>query len=236
MPRQGRNNLPRTPSASPRPSRMGWLSRSVRGSRAGRVVRARPRVALTAAAVLAAVAVTAYVISRPAGHSVIQPAARTRAYNPYTACLITDDQGVSGPQAAPVWSGMQAAAAQTHESVTTLAILGGQSEQNAVTTLDTLALRGCDYILAAGPLPDQAVRSTADRFPKIPLAVVNLTSAPATPANAGGTPTGAAAASSAAPSAVSTTTANLTDITASDAAAVQSAVTSLLVASYHTVS
>src|ERR1700761_9200785 len=59
------------------------------------------------------------------------PAPRARVYKAFTACLLTDSRGIAGPQAAPVWAGMQKASLATHVKVEYLAVVGPDTVDNA---------------------------------------------------------------------------------------------------------
>jgi hypothetical protein len=64
-----------------------------------------------------------------------QPAPRARQYLEFTACLLTDDHGITGPEAAPVWAGMQEASLATRAKVQFASVVGRQSVENAVPFL-----------------------------------------------------------------------------------------------------
>jgi hypothetical protein len=82
----------------------------------------------------------------PAG----QAEPRAREYRDVTACLLTDEQGVAGAQAAPVWEGMQDASLKTHGQVKYLAIAGEQNKDNASSFLGSLVVGRCAVIVAVG--------------------------------------------------------------------------------------
>jgi hypothetical protein len=114
------------------------------------------------------------------------PPARARVYTSFNACLLTDSQGVTSLQAAPVWAGMQAASLRTNGKVSYLSINGEDNESNAETYVNTLTQRQCTLILAVSDSPVAAVRTTATRFPSTRFAVVdnhpstaNITAIPA---------------------------------------------------------
>jgi hypothetical protein len=90
---------------------------------------------------------------------------RAREYRDVTACLLTDDQGVAGPQAATVWAGMQDASRQTHGQIRYLAVAGEQTKDNTSSFLGSLVVGRCAVIVAAGPVPVQTVVSEARRYP-----------------------------------------------------------------------
>ena len=203
-----RNNLPRrTPSAATRPA----LPLRAAG-RTIRALRSHPRRSTGAALViLCAIAGIVYLIW-PTSYHGDQPAVRTSAYTNYTACLLTDSTGITRG-AAPVWAGMQGASRTTHEKVSYLTMQGPDTPGNADTYVNTLALRGCDIVLADGALPDQGIADRAAAYPKLRFIAI------AGPATAG--PTGSPAPTPTASHANVTTIAEATP--AAMSAAVQSA-------------
>jgi hypothetical protein len=101
------------------------------------------------------------------------PAApQARQYTEFTACLLTDDRGIAGPQAAPVWAGLQDASVATHAQAEFLPIEGEQTAENASLTLGTLVRWRCNLVFAVGNLPTAAVQSGAGRLPGIRFFVV----------------------------------------------------------------
>jgi basic membrane lipoprotein Med (substrate-binding protein (PBP1-ABC) superfamily) len=97
---------------------------------------------------------------------------RARQYLDFTACLLTDDGGIAGPEAAAVWAGMQKASLATRAKVRYLAVAGEQSTENAVTFLASLAQSECSLVFAVGDVPRAAVDAGAARFPKVQFAAV----------------------------------------------------------------
>ncbi|MBR7826390.1 hypothetical protein KDK95_08760 [Actinospica sp. MGRD01-02] len=165
-----RNNIPsssRTTTSSP----AAGIRARVRDA-----VRARPRTAV-ALAVGAVVAIVAVVVAfaTPDTPGRYEPPITARQYSAYTACLLTDSQGIVGPDAKPVWAAMQAASTATTAQVNYLAIQGEATLANADTYLNTLASRQCDLILAVGPLPDQVARERAAAYPKQHFILVDFT-------------------------------------------------------------
>lgn len=129
-------------------------------------------------AAAAAVAVAGIVLgvlltgsSHPAGRTLPPP--RARVYTAFDACLLTDADGISGAQAAPVWSGMQAASSATSGKVSYLAVTGDDTAANAVPYVDTLVERKCDLVLAVGAAQVAAARQQAAVFPKVAFVVVD---------------------------------------------------------------
>ncbi|MFC7279965.1 hypothetical protein ACFQS1_38910 [Paractinoplanes rhizophilus] len=97
---------------------------------------------------------------------------RARQYTAATACLLTPAAGVADHDTAPVWNGMQQASLATHGKVRYLAVNGDQTLANAATYLATLAIGGCDVILAAGSAPAAAVDANAATYPETRFVVV----------------------------------------------------------------
>lgn len=97
---------------------------------------------------------------------------RARQYLDFTACLLTDERGIAGPEAAAVWAGMQETSLATRAKVRYRAVAGEQSTENAVTFLASLAQSECSLVFAVGDLPQAAVDAGAARFPRVHFAVV----------------------------------------------------------------
>ena len=95
-----------------------------------------------------------------------------RQYIAFTACLLTDAQGVAGPGAAPVWAGMQDASAQTHAKVEYLSVSGPATRENAEPFLASLVNRHCDVVLAVGPAQVAALRAVAPASPTVGFVVI----------------------------------------------------------------
>lgn len=96
---------------------------------------------------------------------------RQRAYRDYTACLLTDDKGITGA-AAPAWAGLVEASTTTHVRVEFLSIDGEQTLDHAVVVLNTLAQWNCQLLFAAGELPLAAVARGAPTFPDVHFYIV----------------------------------------------------------------
>jgi hypothetical protein len=99
------------------------------------------------------------------------PPPRARPYLEFTACLLTDGQGLAGP-AAPVWAGMQDASLATHAKVQYLAVSGEATVGNALPYLTSLIQRRCAVVLAVGPAQVAAVGADASRYPRVRFVVV----------------------------------------------------------------
>jgi hypothetical protein len=93
-----------------------------------------------------------------------QPAPRERQYGSFTACLLTDDQGLSGEPAKAAWAGMQHASVTYSVKVQYLSVTGPQTAANAGAYFNSLALQRCAMILAAGDAPIGAMMEAKARF------------------------------------------------------------------------
>jgi hypothetical protein len=96
---------------------------------------------------------------------------RARPYLDYTACLLTDAQGVAGAAAAPVWAGMQDASLATHAKVQFLQVTGEATVGNALPYLATLVQRRCAVVFAVGPAQVAAVAADAAKHPAVQFVV-----------------------------------------------------------------
>jgi basic membrane lipoprotein Med (substrate-binding protein (PBP1-ABC) superfamily) len=173
-----RNNLPRRTRTDSPP----FLQRTV--AHVSTAAHSRPKtLAAVALGALAAVSVL-IVLLLPSQPSRYQPPIRARQYSAYTACLLTDSQGITSPAAKPVWAAMQAASTATSAQISYLSIQGATSATNADTLLNTLALRSCNLIVSVGELPGQAVRDRATAYPKQHFTVVDDADAGSLPSNA----------------------------------------------------
>lgn len=134
---------------------------------ARRVRLGRRNVAVLGGALVAAAALISFLLwPNPPGAVRIQsPATRARAYSAYTACLLTGPKGLADPAAAPVWTGLREASAATSAQISYLTILGADTTANAEIYINTLALRGCSTILAAGAIPADGALKTAAAWP-----------------------------------------------------------------------
>jgi basic membrane lipoprotein Med (substrate-binding protein (PBP1-ABC) superfamily) len=89
-----------------------------------------------------------------------------RQYREFTVCLLTDERGVGGPEAQPMWAGIQEAALAAQVRSQYLSVTGPQTADNAATFLASMAQGQCDMVFAAGAAPAEAVRATARTFPQ----------------------------------------------------------------------
>ncbi|SDS45530.1 hypothetical protein [Actinoplanes derwentensis] len=120
----------------------------------------------TAAGVAAAVAVTVGV------WALWPESPRQRVYLDATACLLTDNRGVTAEPAASVWATMQAASVDTLVRVQRLRVSDPQTPENAAGYLASLAGSRCGTIIAVGEAPAGAVALHAATFPDIPFITV----------------------------------------------------------------
>lgn len=129
---------------------------------------------LTGAAIgttVAAITVIALVIAHGQAPRTYPPA-RTRATIDFTACLLTPPTGIeSATSSAAAWQGILQAQATTNLRAQTLAVLGPDTPTNAETAVNTLALRGCNLIIAATPVETAAIDQQAHDFPNQHFAV-----------------------------------------------------------------
>ncbi|WP_329105021.1 hypothetical protein OG792_31410 [Micromonospora sp. NBC_01699] len=100
------------------------------------------------------------------------PEPLARQYGEATACLLTDEHGVTGAEAAAVWAGMREASEATLTKVQFLEVDGPQTVDNAKTYLASLVQSRCDLVLAVGAGPVSAVDAEAKRFPNARFALV----------------------------------------------------------------
>jgi hypothetical protein len=99
------------------------------------------------------------------------PAPRARVYLAFTACLLTSSQGLSSPQAAAAWAGMEDASLATRAKVQYLAVPPGTSGVGARPYLTSLLLRKCGAVVATGPAQTAAVTADAPRYGSVRFAV-----------------------------------------------------------------
>jgi hypothetical protein len=71
--------------------------------------------------------------------------------------MLTSAQGINEPIAAATWQGLQDASQTTSIKVEYLPVAGPQTIENSTVFLNTLAQRGCNIIIGAGPTPAAAV-------------------------------------------------------------------------------
>jgi hypothetical protein len=86
---------------------------------------------------------------------------RQREYLDATACLLTDEQGVSADPARTVWTTMQTASVKSLVRVQNLQVNGPQTAENAAAHLASMTGGGCGTIIATGPAQIEAVAKAA---------------------------------------------------------------------------
>jgi hypothetical protein len=128
----------------------------------------RTVVAVAVSTVVVAVVVWALWPSRRLAE---QPLARQ--YHDFDVCLLTDARGVTGPDAQPMWAGIQDASLAQRVRAQYLSVVGDQNAQNAATFLASLAQGRCDMVFAAGAVQAEAVRANAQTFPQVAFYVVD---------------------------------------------------------------
>ncbi|WP_433040878.1 hypothetical protein [Dactylosporangium sp. CS-033363] len=96
-----------------------------------------------------------------------QDAPRSRQYSEYTACLLTDTQGPQGPDAAPIWRGMQSASLKTHAQAQFQQVSDPLTLDNARSTLAGMTQGRCNLVFAAGDKPVAAIREDAKKYPSV---------------------------------------------------------------------
>lgn len=84
-----------------------------------------------------------------------------------TACLLSDEAGVTGAEAQPVWEAMQASSLAHHTRVQYLSVMGPQTTANARVHLTSLAGSRCNVIIAVGRTQTDAVTEAAAAFPEV---------------------------------------------------------------------
>ncbi|MET8409034.1 hypothetical protein ABZV34_13270 [Streptomyces sp. NPDC005195] len=147
------------PGATP----WSWLTRAVRSARLWLEELGGRTIALLAGAVVvvAAVAVTGYLLSRTETAWRL-PDTRARSSKDVDACLLTGEDGITaGTTAAQVWEGMRDASLETHVLVSHVPVTGEQSAADARSSLRGLLQRSCDLVLAAGGPQAEAAEQAA---------------------------------------------------------------------------
>jgi basic membrane lipoprotein Med (substrate-binding protein (PBP1-ABC) superfamily) len=100
------------------------------------------------------------------------PPTRARVYAAWRACMVTGASGLSDPQAASVWAGMEQASAKTSAKVSYLTVAGQDTAGNARTYVATAAGEQCSLVIAVGGSQTQAVVAVARQFPRTRFAAV----------------------------------------------------------------
>lgn len=97
---------------------------------------------------------------------------RQREYLDVTACLLTDQEGVKGEQAKPVWAAMQDASVSSLVRVQHLQVNGPQTADNARAHANSLAGSRCGVVIAVGPAQVNAVVDVAPTYPAVRFVTV----------------------------------------------------------------
>jgi hypothetical protein len=126
---------------------------------------------LAALASTMAIAVLCLVLVLVAGSG---PQLRARQYLAFTACLLTDANGVTRPPAASAWAGMEDASLATHAKVEYQPVMAGGTEGAAQPVLASLVIQQCRVIVATGQAPVAAVVADARQYPSVRFAVISL--------------------------------------------------------------
>ena len=103
---------------------------------------------------------------------------RARPYLSFTACLLTDGQGIAVAVARPVWDGMSDASLATRAKVQYLPSVGAVTVDGVRPYLASLVQRHCDVVVAVGTQPVAAVAADASAYPRVRFAVVGGASRP----------------------------------------------------------
>jgi len=96
------------------------------------------------------------------------PPLRRRRGPPYrdeTACLLTDEHGITGAQAVPIWAGLQEGSLASLVKVHTGDHRQADRRQCRAVRGD-LAQGGCDMVFAAGDVALAALDRSASTFPR----------------------------------------------------------------------
>ncbi|MEV6873329.1 hypothetical protein [Amycolatopsis sp. NPDC051128] len=134
---------------------------------------------VVAAAGAVVVGVVALVVWWPSRGDDELPPARARVYADFSACLLTGDQGLASPGAAPVWAGLQDASAGTATKVSYLAAAGPATDANYLPYLNSLVQRRCDVIVTAGQPGTAVALAQAAAHPGIRFVTVGGSGHPA---------------------------------------------------------
>jgi hypothetical protein len=108
-----------------------------------------------------------------AGHR-YAPDPRDRQFSQFKACVLTDGNGIVGPDATPVWAGVIEASKVTGAQGTFLAVPDAGSEAVATQYVNTLAARGCGLVIAAGKDEVAAATVRATAYPRQQFVVVGV--------------------------------------------------------------
>lgn len=123
-----------------------------------------------AAAVAVAGCVAGALVATAPGRAT--PPTRARQYLAFTACLLTDSDGVAGSPAAQVWAGMQDASLTTHAKAEYLPVYG-TTAASAQPYLASLIQRRCGMVLAVGTAQVSALTADAGRYPRVRFVAIS---------------------------------------------------------------
>ncbi|MFC6562645.1 hypothetical protein [Actinoplanes utahensis] len=97
---------------------------------------------------------------------------RQREYLDATACLLTDETGVTAEPAKTVWHTMQEASAASLVRVQYLPVRGPQTTDNAAAYLASLTSSRCGAVIVAGKAQIDAAAANADKHPEVSFIAV----------------------------------------------------------------
>lgn len=124
----------------------------------------------------------------PSSSARVYPAARTRTTIDVTVCLLTGPGGATASSAstadAAAWKGILAAQVTTNLRAQSYQVVGTETAQNAQTSINTLALRGCGLIITTGSAENAAATTQAHLFPHVKFAPQTSANATAITADA----------------------------------------------------
>lgn len=145
------------PSAPSRQARMGhWIRRRW--------------LWLTAVGVL--VAASLVFLLWPSAQQRYTPDPRSRQFLSSTACVLTGSRGITDPQTAPVWAGVEDASKATGVQGSYLSVPAPDTEASAEPYVNTLALRKCTLLFAVGASEAAAVNARAAAYPSQRFVVI----------------------------------------------------------------
>lgn len=160
--------------------------------RARRWLRRHWQLSALAGALLTAVLVWVLWPSTPQRY---MPDPRSRQFSSFTVCMLTGSHGITDPQAAPVWSGVDDAAKATGLQSSYLSVPAPDTEAAAEVYVNTVASRHCSLVIAAETSEVAAVNARAPQYPSQRFVVVG---AGASASNVVDIPSGSASATRAA--------------------------------------
>lgn len=105
-----------------------------------------------------------------------EPPPRAREFRDYDVCLLTDQHGTAGAQAAKVWAGLREVSDQTGVRRSFLSVPGEQSQARVAQFVATQVQQGCDIVVAVGEQQVATVTALAGKHSKVHFVVVGGTS------------------------------------------------------------